>query len=118
LLPQKLLGKPGYRHHIHSPGGWASLVRKAGFHDQQVMTPLFTYQFPAALVAAPSRGRLKAAIANARLRLPEGYLKASTSISQPKSGLKVLFAGIMWRLFRLHVSHDIVIVARKSQAGV
>ena len=52
-VSQWLSGKP-YRHHIHSPDGWAALMVSAGFDAVDTYVPFFSYQFPLKLVQRPS----------------------------------------------------------------
>lgn len=51
-LSQLLSGTP-YRHHIHSPRGWAALMTTAGFDTVDTYVPFFSYQFPLRIVTRP-----------------------------------------------------------------
>ena len=53
VLSRRTNGSP-YRYHLHSPKGWADLLRAAGFSRVQCLYPYFSYQFPLLAVKKPT----------------------------------------------------------------
>jgi len=83
----RLLGRRSYRHHIHTPGHWASLLREAGFRSTHLYFPYFSYQFPVFIEEQPSLAAIRplwtmslspeeARVALGRFWLPKALLMA------------------------------------------
>lgn len=95
-----------YRLHIHSPTGWAALVRSAGFSDVSLYVPYFSYQMPILVVDRP-RFRDVVTIR----RWPKQGEERAVATGRAWLVKAVLMA--LASLFRIPLSHSIVIVATK-----
>jgi SAM-dependent methyltransferase len=95
-----------YRHHLHSPGGWAKLVTEAGFREVRLYVPYFSYQLPILITERPSL-RLVTTVGTMHLA-PEDDAAARGSLWL----IKALLMGVAGHL-RLPLSHSVLVIARK-----
>jgi SAM-dependent methyltransferase len=95
-----------YRHHLHAPRGWATLLEAAGFEQATAYVPYFSYQFPIKLTRRP----VPSDIAEVKRLAPTGAQRAAALGRVPtlKGALMATAAAV-----RLPISHSSVIVATR-----
>jgi hypothetical protein len=104
-LSQRLRGTP-YRHHIHGPRKWESLLREAGFNEVRAYRPYFSYQLP---LLIPERSALKLVRAIRCLPLSDEEARAARG---PRWLPKAVLMGLAGHL-GLPISHSVLMLAWK-----
>lgn len=104
-LSRRMSGAP-YRHHIHGPRGWETLLERAGFRETTTYLPYFSYQFPLLMPQRPTFGD-----APQLRRVALAPQEHDAALSGPWRGKAALMAAAS--AVGLPLSHSVIIVARK-----
>ena len=104
-LSRRTTGEP-YRHHIHSPAGWARLIKAAGFRELTIYQPHFSYQLPVLIRERPGFADVKT-IAS----LPLGEEERAAALGSRWRPKAVLMAA--GNALRIPLSHSVIIRATK-----
>jgi SAM-dependent methyltransferase len=104
-LSRRLRGTP-YRHHIHGPRKWESMLRETGFREVRGYRPYFSYQLP---ILIPDRPALRLVRAIRSLPLSDEEARAARG---PRWLPKAVLMGLAGDL-GLPISHSVLMLARK-----
>jgi SAM-dependent methyltransferase len=115
FLAKRWTGMP-YRGHVYTFWGWQHLIRDAGFQHVRVLVPVFTYQFPLALLKPWSRVNLDAVFVRGTALPAEVKTAAFGGHSERRSHLRTAYYRLLGALGLLGVGAGcFLIIGRKVE---